>query len=134
MSNFKLTLQLLEGSYSVCKNYPLSDLQYLIEHSHFFSFTKTSDELSFVINSSALTDYPNVQYEKDWRILKVLGPLDFSLVGILSDLTTTLCKANISLFALSTFDTDYILVKENVINPAILALKKEGYEILPDLL
>ena len=131
MLNYTLNLQVLPGVYCVCKDYPLTDLDDLIAHSSFFSFTKTTDELSFVIDSAVIVDYPNVNYEKDWRIIKVLGPLDFSLVGILSSLTTTLCAANISLFALSTYDTDYILVKESSLEHAIEALKKEGHNILP---
>ncbi len=131
MLNYTLNLQVLPEVYCICKNYPLDDLEYLIKHSSFFSFTKTTDELSFVMDSATIVDDTNVNCEKDWRIIKVLGPLDFSLVGILSSLTATLSAANISLFALSTYDTDYILVKESSLGHAIEALKKEGHSILP---
>jgi len=94
----------------------------------FFSVTRTSDELSLVCSQSAVP--ANIQAENDWRVLKVQGPLDFGLTGILSKLSTTLAEAGISIFAISTFDTDYLLVREEKLAQAIESLKKKGYEII----
>jgi hypothetical protein len=67
--------------------------------------------------------------EKGWSCLKVQGPLDFGLTGIIASLASPLAKAQISLFAVATFDTDYILVKSEKIEEAINALKIEGHSV-----
>lgn len=64
-----------------------------------------------------------------WRCLKVNGPLDFSLTGILSSILNPLADNKIGIFTISTFDTDYILIKEEKINEAIEVLKKAGFII-----
>lgn len=68
--------------------------------------------------------------EPGWRALKILATLDFSLVGVLAGIANVLAHAGISIFVLSTFDTDYILVKENALPSAIEALKQAGYLIM----
>ena len=68
--------------------------------------------------------------EKDWRILKIEGILDFSLIGILSKISSILAKSQISIFVISTFNTDYTLIKEEKIKEAISILIEEGYEII----
>lgn len=96
--------------------------------SEFFSITKTLDELSIVC---AEHDIPNdIKCEKDWRILKIEGPLDFSIIGILASISTILAQKGISIFAVSTYDTDYILVKDCDIDNAIEELSNEKYEII----
>jgi hypothetical protein len=69
--------------------------------------------------------------EDGWRCLKVAGPLDFSLVGILADLSGTLAAEGVSIFALSTFDTDYLLVKAPDLPRAIQALQRAGHTVQP---
>jgi hypothetical protein len=71
-----------------------------------------------------------VKCESGWRILKVLGPLDFSLIGIISSISSVLADRKISIFAVSTYDTDYILVKDSYIGEAVSALTEKGYEII----
>lgn len=68
--------------------------------------------------------------ENNWRILKVEGSLDFSLVGVLSSISTVLAHNQISIFAISTFDTDYILIKDKDINNAINVLSSANYEVI----
>src|SRR5579864_3986420 len=76
----------------------------------FFSVTRTNDEVSVVC---AADQVPNdVAAEAGWRLLKAKGPFALSEVGVLAELSTPLAEANVSLFAISTFDTDYLLVKE----------------------
>jgi len=65
--------------------------------------------------------------ETGWSCIKVLGPLDFSLTGILADISAVLAKASVSIFAISTFDTDYVLVKSEKLPVARNALQKAGY-------
>lgn len=78
--------------------------------SEFFSITKTNEELSIICSQDNVPH--GVKAEKAWCVIKVLGPLDFALTGVLSTLIAPLAQHNISIFAVSTFDTDYILVKE----------------------
>ncbi len=96
--------------------------------SPFAALTRTGEELSLVVPIQRVP--PNVRSEGPWRALQVVGPLDFALVGILAELTRTLAEARISLFALSTFDTDYLLVKEAAFEAACRALAAAGHEIL----
>jgi hypothetical protein len=94
----------------------------LQEPSEFLAITRTADELSIVCHQAVIPD--DVQAEKEWRALKVDGVLDFALTGILSSLLQPLAKANISIFAISTYNTDYLLVKEAVVERAIIVLSE----------
>jgi len=93
----------------------------------FLSITRTADELSIVC--PARSGPAGVRSVGPWRALKVEGPLDFSLTGILAGLSAALSNANISLFAISTFDTDYMLVREETLDAAIQALRGAGYRV-----
>jgi uncharacterized protein len=81
-----------------------------IYHSGFYSITKTDDEISILTNCK--TPFPNLKSEKCWKGFKVAGILDFSLVGIINELTKPLKENGISVFVISTFNTDYLFVKE----------------------
>lgn len=123
-----LTMRLLKGNYGVCRLEKTDGIPRWASNSEFFSITRTEDELSIVCSSDTIP--AGVVFEKEWRILKVEGPLDFSLIGILAPICTMLAEEKISIFAVSTYDTDYILVKGNTIDKAIQALKLNGYEII----
>jgi catechol 2,3-dioxygenase-like lactoylglutathione lyase family enzyme len=93
--------------------------------SSFFSISRTSDELSIVCREA---DVPSdVKCERNWTAIKVRGPLDFSLTGILASLAEPLARAGVSIFAVSTFDTDYILIKSEKIEQAISLLIESGH-------
>ena len=128
MSEITLTMKLLKGKYGVCRLDKTDLIPEWAQKSDFFSITRTLDELSVVCAEENIPNY--IKCEKDWRILKIEGPLDFSLIGILASISTILAKKRISIFAISTYDTDYILVKNKDINSAIMALVNEGYEIM----
>lgn len=123
-----LTMKLLKEKYGVCRLGKTQLIPEWAQNSDFFSITRTSDELSIVCIEESIPD--NVKCEKDWRILKVQGPLDFSLIGILASISTVLAQKGISIFAISTYDTDYILVKNKDIDNAIKSLIKERYEVI----
>jgi len=128
-----LKMKLLKGKYMVCRLDKDDIIPEWVKNSEFYSITRTSDELSIVcseenIPDSILNNY--IRCEKDWRILKIEGPLDFSLIGILASISTILAQKGISIFAVSTYETDYILVKNKDIDSAIAALVSEGYEIM----
>lgn len=123
-----LTMKLLKEKYGVCRLDKTEDIPDWTKNSDFFSITRTSDELSIVCNQDNVPS--DIKCEKDWRALKIEGPLDFSLIGILSSISTILAQNGISIFAISTFDTDYILVKNKDIAKAIEVLTIERYEIV----
>jgi len=93
----------------------------------FSSITRTAQELSVVCPQDQVP--PGIQKRDGWKALQVEGPLDFSLTGVLASLTEPLAKEGISVFAISTYDTDYLLVREEQLKGAIQALRGEGYEI-----
>ena len=128
MKDIKLKITLLEESYSVCRLSPGAPFPAWTADSAFLSMTRTADELSIVCLQSSIPE--GVRCEKDWRILKVEGPLDFSLIGIIARISAILAEAGISLFAVSTFDTDYILVRQNSIEQAIETLTRSDYEVM----
>ena len=99
-----------------------------IYSSEFYSVTKTKDEIS-VVTSQTDSNPVNCLSNRDWRIIKIEGPLDFSLVGIIADLSAILKKKDISIFTISTFDTDYILVKQKNLSDGIKTLIENGYII-----
>lgn len=128
MNSIKLTMKLLNEKYSVCRLDKDNAIPIWALQGNFFSITKTLDELSIVCLQKNIPN--DIRCEKDWRILKVEGPLDFSLVGILASISSLMAEAQISIFALSTYDTDYILVKENNIDSAISTLIKHNYDVI----
>ena len=93
----------------------------------FHSITRTHEELSIVAPSSEVP--AGAMAENGWRCLKVEGPLPFEMTGVLSALSTPLAKAEIPIFVVSTFDTDYLLVKATDLEKACMTLGDEGFVI-----
>lgn len=93
----------------------------------FYSVTHTPEEVSVVCLESLVP--AGVPCERGWRLLKIEGPLDFGLVGVLAGVLTLLAQAGVSVFTLSTFETDYILVKQAAVQRAVEALRAAGYRI-----
>lgn len=120
-----MELKILDCNFSVCKIKDVKDVDFTDE---FVFVGKTDEELSLVCRSDKLPQDVNA-VEKGWRGFRVQGELDFSLIGILSKLSTILAENGISIFAISTFNTDYILVKEEKFNDAIGTLRKSGYDV-----
>ena len=94
----------------------------------FFSLTCTAQEISLVCEVDALPANA-ISVSKIWRCLEVVGPLDFALTGILSPIAKILAEANIAIFAISSYDTDFVLVREEMLAAACEALQAAGYEI-----
>ena len=124
----ELRLSLLIGRMSVCRLDPTAEIPDWAITGGFFSVTRTTDELSVVCPEEAVPE--DVRGERGWRVLKLEGPFEFSEVGVLASLTAPLAEASISLFALSTYDTDYVLVKEEQLESAVAALRGRGHEVL----
>ncbi|NUZ12022.1 ACT domain-containing protein [Pseudoalteromonas sp. McH1-7] len=124
----KQTLQLLKQEFTIHSLDCDEAVPQAVLNSEIFFIAKTSDELSIVCESAIKVD--SLAAETHWRALEVIGPLGFSLTGIMANISGVLAKSNISIFTLSTYDTDYILVKQSQIQHAIQALKKDGYLLL----
>jgi hypothetical protein len=119
----RLTLRLLEGKFSVCRLAGESSLppDLLATHRDFVSITRTADELSIVCPEPLAPS--GAKIEPGWRAFKVQGPLDFALTGIIATLTAPLATAKISVFAVATYDTDYLLLQDSDLARAIQALE-----------
>ena len=118
-----LSIEILPQRLSVCK----------VEHLAGFDFSAglcfvavTDRELSLVCESERVPDSPLAR-EDGWRAMRVIGTLDFSLTGILSRIATVLADARVGIFAVSTYNTDYVLVKEENLDRAREALAAAGY-------
>jgi hypothetical protein len=121
----KLQLSILDDLFTIHRFPANHKIPKQVYESHFYSISKTKDELSIICISSKRLN--SEKFETDWSCIQVLGPLDFSLTGILADISAVLAKAGISIFALSTFDTDYILVKSEKLPLANEVLLEAGY-------
>jgi hypothetical protein len=86
---------------------------------------RTKDELTVVCEEIRVPT--GFLVEKGWRALKVQGPLEFSMIGVLATLAVTMAASDVSIFVLSSYDTDYILVKENDLDRAKQALVESGH-------
>ena len=123
----QLTLQVLPDEYSIHRFSSGQAIPPAVFTSPLYFLAKTDDELSIVCPSDIAIDAPKT--EAHWRCLKVLGPLDFSLTGILAKLATILAQADVSIFAVSTYDTDYLLVQKANLEAARQALSQAGYQL-----
>ena len=92
-----------------------------------FFIGKTSDELSIVVPDNVHID--SLESDSDWRVIELLGPLQLSMVGIMAAIGDVLARAKVSIFVVSTFETDFFLVKENKLDIAVKALEKDGYTV-----
>jgi hypothetical protein len=122
----RLTLVVLPGLFAVCR-LPADAAAPAWPSGSFYSVTRTADELSVVCRQE---DVPaSVRCEPGWRCLRVAGKLDFALVGVLAALLVPLAEAGVSVFAVSTFDTDFFLVKEADLDRAVGALRSAGHTV-----
>lgn len=127
----KMALKLKEiaGDFSIVRLNPDDSLPSWVMKSTFFSVVKTSDELSCVCESVYVPDQ-EIKKNEGWKCLRVDGVLDFSLTGILASLTEPLAKEKISVFAISTFDTDYLLIKKENFHRGKEVLKNAGFQVI----
>ena len=125
MTKFSLTV--LPEEYAVCRLAPTEDVPGWAHQAKFFSITKTDDELSIVAPFAAIP--AGIKSAGPWRVLKVNGPLDFSMLGIFSDLSPTLENAGVPICMISTFDTDYVLVQTERLSDAIKAVESNGHSV-----
>jgi hypothetical protein len=126
MVNGSLALEILAGLYAVCRLEPDAELPAWAE-GPFVSLTRARGELSVVCVQDGVP--PAVRAERDWRCLRVRGPLGFGLTGILASLASPLASSGVSIFVVSTFDTDYLLVQQRDLDRAVHALERAGHTV-----
>ena len=119
-------LEPLEIEFSICKveDYSEIDLQ------RSFVFTGSTDQEKSLVCPTDIVPKNTITREDGWKALQIRGELDFSLIGILAGITRILAERRIGIFAISTFNTDYVLTKEDDFKKAIHALKEAGYSII----
>ena len=123
----KLTLKILPNRLAVCRLNADAPLPDWINESDFSSVTRTQAELTIVCDQELVA--AGTTSETGWRCIKVEGPLDFSEIGIVFSLTQPLAESAVSVFLISTFDTDYLMVKEKDLAEAIDVLTNAGHRV-----
>nr|WP_136249582.1 ACT domain-containing protein [Ningiella ruwaisensis] len=123
----KQTLQVLKDTFAIHSLDVDESIPTKVLACDFYFIGKTADELSLVVPQKISIDAQETDY--DWRVLEVLGPLSLSMVGIMAEIGNVLAKAKVSIFVVSTFETDYFMVKQDTLDKAIEALIKAGYKI-----
>ncbi|MFH2218315.1 MAG: ACT domain-containing protein [Pseudomonadota bacterium] len=127
-TNRVFALIVLPERLGICGRDPSATVPDRVYKSSFLSVTRTPDELSIICNETHILKEDRCSI--GWRRLQVKGPLDFSETGILSVLSRPLADAGIPIFALSTYETDCILVKEKDLARAVEALESDGHKII----
>jgi hypothetical protein len=123
-----MRISVLNSTLAVCRLSSTNPIPVWATQGSFFSISKTDDELSIVCDQASVPD--GVNAEREWIAFKVEGPLDFGLTGILASIANPLAQAKISIFAISTFETDYVLVKATTVEAASSALRSAGFSVI----
>ena len=121
-----MNLQILPQAFTVCQ---ISDLSQIDFSNEFVFLGKTDEELSLVCETVSVPAN-TIAREDGWRGFRVCGVLDFSLIGILANISGLLAEQGISIFAVSTYNTDYLFTKAEVFDRALETLAQAGYAIL----
>jgi len=127
MHSAPLQLTILPQQLAICQLPPESPIPAWATDGPLWSLTRTPHEFSLVCAEAQVP--PGTTAERGWRALVVAGPLDFALTGILHALTGPLAAAAISMFALSTYDTDYVLIRAADLERAVAALRAAGHTL-----
>jgi hypothetical protein len=122
-----LNLSLFEANYAVCRLGPEAAVPVWARAGAFTSITRTTDELSVICAAGNVPE--EVKSDRGWRCFKVEGPLDLSLTGVLSSLLSPLAEAKVNILAVSTYETDYLLVKDEKLGRAIEVLRGAGHRL-----
>lgn len=121
-----MELQLLSDAFSVAK----LDSAEEVDFRHAFTFvSQTDDELSLVCPTHRVPKKA-IAREDDWRGLKIMGMLNFSILGVIARIADILCREGISIFVVSTYNTDYLFIKAVHLDAGVSALSRQGYQIL----
>lgn len=123
----KPSLHVLDGPFSIHRLASGAEIPATVLTCTFHWIGRTNEETSIVCPSSLTVT--GARTEPGWSCIKVSGPIDFAVTGLLAELSQALAEAGISIFALSTFDTDYLLVPTSRIDEASAILRRRGYDV-----
>ena len=126
-STRKLSLSVLSKSFVICRLAAEAPIPAWATRGDFFSITRTSEELSLVTEMELVP--ADLRAETGWRAMKAHGPFDLSEVGVLASLVTPLAESEVSVFTISTFDTDYLFTRSGQLQAALEALRKAGHTV-----
>ena len=127
MAHAPLTVTLLPESFAICHLDPSGGIPAWAAKGEFFSITRTPGEVSVIVSQMSVPE--GTQQDSGWRCFRVEGPLPLSEIGVLASLAAPLSQASVSLFALSTYDTDYLMVKEDAVERAKRAFVGSGHVV-----
>ena len=123
-----LELRTISGRFGICKLQPGDSIPPWAISGKLWSVTRTDAGISVVCSQENIPR--GVEAERNWRVLEVVGPLSFEMVGVLLSLATPLAEAGVSIYSVSTFETDLILIREESFETACRALTKAGHKII----
>jgi uncharacterized protein len=124
----KLKFKVLPNKYAICRLSPNAAIPGWLATAEFFSVTRTAEELS-VVAVQELAEAEDADCSREWRIMKIEGPLDLTIVGLIAGVAGVFKDAGVPIFTMSTYDTDYIMVKEQDLGAGIRALEASGHEV-----
>jgi hypothetical protein len=126
-NSHQLLLTVLPGTYAIARFAPGASISVPYTESFFYSVTKTEEELSLVCEEKLLM--ADMKAERRRRLIRVESTLAFSLTGTVASLAIPLAEASVSIFAVSTYDTDYLLVNDGDLEQAVAALERAGHKV-----
>ena len=127
MSPNRLTLSLLPARLAICRLDAHADAPDWAASAAFSSATRTGDELSIVCPEDQVPD--GVRCDRGWRALKLEGPLELTMTGIIASMAAPLAEAGIPIFSIATYETDYLLVRDGQLDESIAALRERGHTV-----
>ena len=127
MSPDSHSLSLLPGRLAICRLDPDAEVPGWAHSGVFSSATRTAGELSIVCPEDQVP--PGVRSDRGWRALKLEGPLDLSMAGVIAAMAAPLAEAGIPIFSIATYETDYLLVRESQLPASIAALAEHGHTV-----
>jgi len=125
----EMQIKKIDYNFTVCK---VKDYSLVNMDDEYCFIGKTDEEKSLVCRTENVPDNV-IEQEKGWKAFRIQGILDFSLIGVLSKISTLLAENNIGIFVVSTFNTDYVFVKEEKIFEALQILANEGYQVVKEV-
>jgi hypothetical protein len=127
MSTHRLSLSIEPGAFAICRLAPDAPPPAWALAAPYYSITRTHDELSIVVPESSVP--VDIVASRGWQLMRVAGPMPLDQSGILASVTTPLAAARVSVFAMGTYDTDYILVPAAQRGSAVAALEAAGHKV-----
>ncbi len=127
MAGHRRSLFLLKGLFAVCRLDKKASVPDWAVSKHFFSVTRTDDELSVVCPQEGIPE--GVDCEPGWRCLKIESPFEFDLSGAISSVAALLAEADVLMFMIATQDSDYLMIKEYDLERTISVVAQAGYQV-----